>query len=524
MDRTCDFLVIGSGIAGLGYALRVARTGRRVVLVTKSELSDTNTLYAQGGIASVTYPPDSFERHVEDTLAAGAYKNDREAVEIVVRSAPEAIRQLVEWGVRFDQDQDGRYELAREGGHSQHRILHHKDDTGKEIELRLAEQVRRHPNIEVLEHHFVVDLLTQHHLGKLVKRSIPGTECYGAYLLKLGTQEVSLLRARITVLATGGVGNVYHTTTNPLGATGDGIALVHRAKGLIQNMEFIQFHPTSLYNPGERPSFLISEAVRGFGATLRLKDGREFMQKYHPMGSLAPRDVVARSMDNEMKISGDEYLYLDMTHLEAEAVKAHFPNIYQKCLSRGIDMTREYVPVVPAAHYCCGGVKVDLSGETSIRHLYAIGETACTGLHGANRLASNSLIEAVVFGQRAARHALSVVDDIQLQEGLPAWDYKGTSHPEEMVLITQSLKEVQQIMSNYVGIVRSNLRLERAMHRLQIIYEETEHLYRRSTLSKNLCELRNMITVSYLIIKQAQQLHESVGLHFSLDYPKLKNR
>lgn len=518
MDRSCDFLVIGSGIGGLSYALKVADHGR-VILVTKSELSDTNTFHAQGGIASVTYPPDDFDQHIEDTMVAGAFKNNREVVELVVRSAPEGIRQLMEWGVDFDQDQSGRYELAREGGHSRHRILHHKDYTGAEVENRLVERVLAHPNIEILEKHFVVDILTQHHMGKLVKRSIPGTECYGAYVLELATKQVSLIRAKVTVLATGGVGNVYHTTTNPVGATGDGIALVHRAKGIIENMEFIQFHPTSLYNPGERPSFLISEAVRGFGAILRTQKGEEFMHKYHPMGSLAPRDIVARSMDNEMKISGDDYLYLDLTHADAEAAKAHFPNIYKKCLSLGIDMTREYIPVVPAAHYCCGGVKVDLNGETSINRLYSVGETASTGLHGANRLASNSLIEAVVFADRAARHSLSVVDELTLQEGLPGWDYEGTSHPEEMVLITQSLKEVQQIMSNYVGIVRSNLRLERAMHRLQIIYEETEHLYRRSTLSKNLCELRNMITVSYLIIKQAQQLKESVGLHFSIDYP-----
>lgn len=510
--------MIGSGIAGLSYALKVADHGR-VILATKSYLSDTNTYHAQGGIASVMYAPDDFEQHVEDTMQAGAFQNNRKVVELVVRNAPEQIKQLIRWHVDFDTAPDGRYELAREGGHSQSRILHHKDYTGAEIENRLVELVRQHPNIEILEEHFVVDLLTQHHLGKLVKRSIPGTECYGAYLLELGTKDVYLVRSKVTILATGGVGNLYHTTTNPLGATGDGIALVHRAKGFIENMEFIQFHPTSLYNPGERPSFLISEAIRGFGAILRTKDGKEFMHKYHPMGSLAPRDIVARSMDHEMKVSGDEYLYLDLTHLDPEATKAHFPNIYQKCLSVGIDMTQEFIPVVPAAHYCCGGVKVDMNGETSIRRLYSIGETACTGLHGANRLASNSLIEAVVYAEQAARHSLSVIDELTLQEGLPEWDYKGTSHPEEMVLITQSLKEVQQIMSNYVGIVRSNIRLERAMHRLQIIFEETEHLYRRSTLSKNLCELRNMIAVGYLIIKQAQQMKVSVGLHFSLDYP-----
>lgn len=514
-------MVIGTGIAGLSYALKVADAGR-VILVTKSLLNDTNTYHAQGGIAGVTCSPDDFEQHIEDTIICGSHKNNREVVEMVVRNGPKQIKQLAQWGVNFDRTSDGNYELAREGGHSQHRILHHKDFTGAEIENRLIDLVRSHPNIEILERHFAVDLLTQHHLGKLVKRSLPGTECYGAYLLQLDTRDVITVRARITVLATGGIGNIYHTTTNPSGATGDGIALVHRAKGVIENMEFIQFHPTSLYNPGERPSFLISEAVRGFGGILRTQDGVEFMNRYHHMGSLAPRDVVARSIDNEMKIRGDEFVYLDVTHRPSELTRDHFPNINQKCQSIGIDITKEFIPVVPAAHYCCGGVKVNLDGETSISRLYALGETASTGLHGANRLASNSLLEAVVYADRAADDSLLRFKTIELQNGLPAWDYKGTSHPEEMVLITQNVKEMQQIMSNYVGIVRSNLRLERAMHRLQIIYDETEHLYRRSTLSKHLCELRNMITVGYLIIKQAQMLKESVGLHYSLDYPLLE--
>ncbi len=519
MNRDCDFLIIGSGIAGLSYALQVADQGR-VILVTKGELRDTNTYKAQGGVSAVTYAPDSFEQHIEDTMTCGSGKNNREVVELVVRNAPEAIGRLIGWGVNFDRvPETGLYELAREGGHSQSRILHHKDYTGAEIENRLAERVEQHPNIEIWERHFAVDLITQHHLGKLVKRSIPGTECYGAYVLELGTSEVVTVRSRITALASGGVGNIYDTTTNPAGATGDGIAMVHRAKGIIENMEFIQFHPTSLYNPGERPSFLISEAVRGFGAKLRTQDGVEFMYKYHPMGALAPRDVVARSIDYEMKLRGDEYAYLDLTHLPPEATREHFPSINAKCLSIDIDMTRDMIPVAPAAHYCCGGVRVDTDGQTSLNRLYCIGEAASTGLHGANRLASNSLVEAVVYAERAARHSLHVFRELELQDGLPDWDYKGTSHPEEMVLITQSTKEMQQIMSNYVGIVRSNLRLERAMDRLQIIYEETEHLYRRSTLSKRLCELRNMITIGYLIIKQAQQLKESIGLHFSLDYP-----
>lgn len=513
-----DFLVIGSGAAGLGFALKAAGHGK-VTVVTKAAVNDSNTSFAQGGISSVTYEPDSFEQHIEDTLVCGAGKCDPEAVNLVVRRAPELIRDLVDWGARFDTNPDGTYELAREGGHSQHRILHHKDLTGAEIERTLVAQVRRHPNITVLENHFAVDLLTQHHLGELVTKHSRKIVCFGAYVLDLATNEIHTVRAKFTIVATGGVGNIYHTTTNPRVATGDGIAMAHRAKAVIQDMAFIQFHPTSLYNPGERPSFLISEALRGFGAVLRLQDGEEFMHKYHRMGSLAPRDIVARSIDHEMKIHGYEYVYLDIRHRQAQDTIDHFPNIYEKCLSIGIDITRDMIPVVPAAHYCTGGVKVNVNGETSIRRLYALGEASCTGLHGANRLASNSLIEAMVYSDQAARHAIAQLGGKSLQEGIPYWNDEGTSSPEEMVLITQNAKEMQQIMSNYVGIVRSNLRLERAMRRLNIIWHETEELYGKTTLSQPLCELRNMITVGYLIIKQAQHLHESVGLHYSTDCP-----
>jgi L-aspartate oxidase len=518
MNIQTDFLVVGSGVAGLCYALRAAEHGR-VTIVTKGEIAETNTSKAQGGICCVTYPPDTFAKHIEDTLVCGAGLCDPKAVERVVTGAPRGIRELTGWGVHFDKTPEGRYELAREGGHSENRILHHKDITGQEIERALVSQVKRHKNIVVLEHHFAVDLLTQHHLGQLVTKTSTDIDCYGAYVLDLKTQSVATVTAKITVLATGGVGNIYHTTTNPPVATGDGIAMVHRAKGATENMEFIQFHPTALFNPGERPSFLITEAMRGFGGVLRLKDGSEFMQKYHPMGSLAPRDVVARSIDNELKISGEEHVWLDITHKDPAAVIDHFPNIYKKCLSIGIDITKDMIPVVPAAHYCCGGAKVDLNGESSIRHLYVLGETSCTGLHGANRLASNSLIEAVVYADFAAAHSIAALPAIAFQTAIPEWDYEGTSHPEEMVLITQNYKELQQIMSNYVGIVRSNLRLERAMRRLDNIFRETEELYRRSTLNQSLCELRNMITVSFLIIRQAQQMKQSVGLHYSLDYP-----
>ncbi len=518
MNIETDFLVIGSGAAGLSYALKVAGQGR-VVIVTKGDIAECNTDFAQGGIASVMYEPDDFEKHIQDTLTCGAGICDRAAVEQVVRQAPAQIKQLIAWGAKFDKDATGRYELAREGGHSENRILHHQDITGHEIERKLIRQVKRHPNIEVLEHHFAVDILTQHHLGKLVKKNTPDITCYGAYVLNLKNREIYTILSKVTVLATGGVGNIYHTTTNPLVATGDGIAMVHRAKGMVSGMEFIQFHPTSLYKPGERPSFLISEAMRGFGAKLRLQDGSEFMKKYHPMGSLAPRDVVARGIDRELKISGEEFVYLDITHKNPLDVINHFPNIYRKCLTEDIDLTKDMIPVVPAAHYCCGGVKVDLNGQSSIRRLYALGETSCTGLHGGNRLASNSLIEAVVYADAAARHSMVSIDGIELQRDIPAWDYEGTAVPEEMTLITQNYKEMQLIMSNYVGIVRSNLRLERAKRRLEVIFKETEELYLKSTLSQSLCELRNMIAVGYLIIKQAEERHQSVGLHYSSDYP-----
>ena len=518
MTIECDFLVLGSGIGGLGFALQAAEQGK-VVIATKAELEECNTSYAQGGMACVTYAPDSFEKHINDTIVCGSGLCDPKAVEMVVTKAPENVKKLIDWGTKFDKTSEGRYELYREGGHSENRILHHKDLTGAEVERALIRRVKRHPNIEILENRFAVDILTQHHLGKLVKKSTPDITCYGAYVLDLKREKVDTVLARVTVLATGGVGNIYHATTNPRVATGDGIAMVHRAKGVIDNMEFIQFHPTALYNPGERPSFLISEAMRGFGGILRLQNGKEFMHKYHPMGSLAPRDVVARSIDHEMKISGDDYVFLDITHKEHDDIVAHFPNIYEKCLSIGIDITKEMIPVSPAAHYCCGGVKVGFDGRTSIGNLYAVGEVSSTGLHGANRLASNSLIEALVYASQAAGHALPLFRDIELCSDIPQWDYEGTSIPEEMVLITQNYKEMQQIMSNYVGIVRSNLRLERARKRLEIIFKETEELYLRSTLSQSLCELRNMIAVGYLIIKQAQQMKQSVGLHYSLDYP-----
>ncbi len=379
--------------------------------------------------------------------------------------------------------------------------------------------MRRHPNITVLEHRFAIDLLTQHHLGEFVTRHTRGLACFGAYVLNLETNEMETMLARFTVVATGGCGNIYSSTTNPVVATGDGIAMCHRAKAITENMEFIQFHPTSLYNPGEKPNFLITEAMRGFGAILRLQNGEEFMDRYHPMKSLAPRDVVARAIYREMTKRGEDYVYLDVTHKDPDQVRRHFPNICEKCRSIGIDITRQWIPVTPAAHYCCGGVKVDADGQTSVRRLYALGETSCTGLHGANRLASNSLIEAVVYADRAARHASERLDRTEFQEGIPDWDFEGTRHTEEMLMIIQSKREMQQIMSNYVGIVRSNLSLKRAMRRLEILWQETEELYARTKPNRDLCELRNMIAVAYLVIKQGREIKESVGCHYNMDFP-----
>ena len=516
-----DFLVIGSGSAGLSFALKAAEKGT-VTIVTKGELVECNTNYAQGGICSVTYQPDTFEKHIEDTLVCGAGMCDREAVELVVRNAPEAIESLIGWGTRFDKNEKGEFDLHREGGHSEHRILHHADLTGAEIERALIESVKAHPNITILEHHFAIDLLTQHHLGEIVTRHTRGLACFGAYVLDTETDEIKTILAKFTVVAAGGCGNIYNTTTNPTVATGDGIAMCHRAKAITKNMQYIQFHPTALYHPGERPSFLITEAMRGYGAILKLQNGKEFMDKYHPMKSLAPRDVVARSIDHELKIRGEEFVYLDVTHMPAEQTKAHFPNIYEKCLSIGIDITKQMIPVCPAAHYCCGGVVVDSNGQSSIRRLYVIGESSCTGLHGANRLASNSLTEAVVYADRAAKHSLSLLEKVDFQEGIPEWDFEGTAEAEEMVLVLQNRRELQAIMSNYVGIVRSNLRLERAMKRLAIIWQETEGLYNRTKPCRELCELRNMTAVAYLTIKQARECKQSVGLHYTIDYPPQK--
>lgn len=519
MIRKFDFLVIGSGIAGMSYALKVAHKGK-VALVCKTTLDEANTRFAQGGVASVTNTLlDNFDKHIEDTLIAGDFISDRAAVEKVVCEAPGQIQELVNWGVNFDKTENGDYDLHREGGHSEFRILHHADDTGAEIQRGLMEAVRRNPNIEILENHFAVEIITQHHLGVRVTRRTPDIECYGAYILNPETGKIDTYLSKITLMATGGTGAVYATTTNPDIATGDGIAMVYRAKGKVKDMEFVQFHPTALYHPGEtHPAYLITEAMRGYGGILRLPDGSEFMQKYDERLSLAPRDIVARAIDNEMKIHGLDHVCLDVTHKDPEETRHHFPNIYAKCLSIGIDITKEYIPVTPCAHYMCGGIKVDLDAQSSIRRLYAVGECSCTGLHGGNRLASNSLIEAVVYADAAAKHSLNVIDEYTFNEKVPEWNDEGTMSNEEKVLISQDMKEVEQVMSTYVGIVRSDLRLHRAWERLDLLYEETEDLFKRVKATKDICELRNMINVGYLITRQALERKESRGLHYTIDY------
>lgn len=516
-----DFLVIGSGIAGLTYALKTAKhfPDKTIIVITKTDAEETNTKYAQGGIAGVMDKvKDSFDKHIIDTEIAGDGLCNKKTVEIVVKEGPERIKEIIEYGAEFDKDEKGNYIMGREGGHSEFRIIHHKDVTGKEIERALLEEVKQTKNIKLINHYFVIDIITQHHLGYLVTKSTPDITCFGVYVLNLHNNQIEKILSKITLLATGGNGQAYRTTTNPRIATGDGIAMMYRAKGRIENMEFIQFHPTALFEPGISPSFLITEAVRGDGGILRNKNGEAFMEKYDERKDLAPRDIVARAIDNEMKKAGTEHVYLDCKHFSKENFIHHFPNIYERCLSIGIDVTKQMIPVSPAAHYSCGGIKTNEWGQTSIKNLYACGECASTGLHGANRLASNSLLEAMVFGHRSFLDSCTKVNDINFENHIPDWNEKGTSDPKEMILITQSLKELQQVMSDYVGIVRTDTRLHRAMKRLDLLFTETEELYRSTKVSPQLCELRNLITVGYLIVKAAEFRKESRGLHYNTDH------
>lgn len=518
-----DFLVIGSGIAGLTFAIKTAKRfpEKTITILTKTNTDETNTKYAQGGIAVMSgNGDDSFGKHIDDTLIAGDGLCNQEVVDIVVKEGPDRVQEIIEWGTQFDKDSEGQYLQGKEGGHSEFRILHYKDITGFEIERALLEELKKYPNIAVHNHWFVIDIITQHHLGYLVTKSTADIECYGVYALNLSTGKNEKILARITVMASGGVGQVYRTTTNPYIATGDGIAMVYRAKGRIENMEFIQFHPTAMYQPNKHQSFLITEAVRGDGGILRNQQGVAFMAHYDERKDLAPRDVVARAIDSEMKRSGTEFVYLDCRHMDHEQFLHHFPNIYEECKRHGIDTFETMIPVAPAAHYCCGGIQTNVHGRSSINYLYACGECASTGLHGANRLASNSLLEALVFAHRCAEDAALQLDSTSFKTAVPDWDASGTNDPKEMILITQSLKELQNTMSDYVGIVRNDVRLIRAMKRLDLLFEEMEQLYRETTLSPQLCELRNLITIGYLIVKSAQLRHESRGLHYSTDYPQ----
>lgn len=519
-----DVLVIGSGIAGLTFALEVAEQCS-VVIITKKEKAESNTNLAQGGIAAVISPDDSFELHIKDTLECGVGLCHEDAVEILVKEGPDRLKNLMHLGVQFTQKQ-GLLELGREGGHSRNRIVHAKDLTGREIERALLHRIAEHPNITVFENHISIELITEHHLHKSIQKNSP-IHCWGAYVLDVAGGRVKKFLAKCTILSTGGLGQVYRHTTNPLIATGDGFAMAYRAGAKLANMEFIQFHPTTLYDTkalegsNRQPVFLISEAVRGFGAALVTKNGQEFMQKYDARGSLAPRDVVARAIDSELKKRGDDYVFLDLSHLNAEKVKEHFPHIYQTCLTRyKLDITKERIPVVPAAHYSCGGVVVDLWGRTTIRNLYSCGEVSMTGVHGANRLASNSLLEAIVFSHRAGLDTKKVISSQDISFPLiPDWDESGTFNAEEWVLIEHDRKEVQQIMWDYVGIVRSNLRLERAHRRIKLIRNEIEEYYKKTKLTEGLIELRNIALVADLIIQCAMLRKESRGLHYTTDYP-----
>lgn len=515
-----DVLVIGSGIAGLSYALKIAirYPDAKITIVTKANQDETNTKYAQGGVAVVTdFINDSFDKHIQDTLIAGDGICKLDAVEAVVKEAPARIQEIVDWGVRFDKDDKGTFDLGREGGHTENRIVHHKDITGWEIERALLEAIKSFSNIKILTHHFVVDLITEHHLGDEKKDEIT---CYGAYILDLESQQVHRLLAKVTLLATGGVGHVYKNTTNPIIATGDGIGLAGRAGASISGMQFIQFHPTAFYSPLDGQLFLISEAVRGFGAKLRTSDGELFMHKYDDREELASRDIVARAIDNEMKLRGDDFVYIDCRHLDQEKFLEHFPNIYEKCKKEGYEMFTELVPVVPASHYLCGGIDVDLDGKTSIENLFAVGECSNTGLHGANRLASNSLLEAMVFGHRAALKSVELLtkDAFSIYNyQFPEWNAEGMKVQEELVMISYFRKQLQAMMSELVGIVRSNERLQIAKIRIIEIEKMVKEIYNFSIISPKLLELRNLVDVAKLIIEQSIQQKENKGTFYNKD-------
>ena len=515
-----DVLIIGSGIAGLSFAIKVARRfpDHTVTVITKSDDSESNTKYAQGGIAVVLDEiTDSFEKHIADTLRAGDGLCDPDIVELVVREGPERLDEIITWGIEFDQDASGKFALGREGGHTARRIIHYKDVTGLQVEKGLLKQIELLPNVTLLSHHFSIDLITEHHFQRRISRPEPGITCYGAYVLDEQSCRIEKYVARVTLLATGGSGQVYRTTTNPVIATGDGVAMAYRAMARVRDMAYIQFHPTAFYSQDDNPAFLITEAIRGHGAYLRTRDGERFMLRYDDRGELASRDIVAQAIDHELITRGDECVYLDCTHFDKDVIDSHFPNIYSKCLSKGIDITREWIPVVPAAHYQCGGIEVNEYGATSINNLYACGECSRTGLHGANRLASNSLLEAIVFAHRCFLDLEGRLEDIRIPDNIPDWNAEGTIVPKEQILITHNRKELRDLMSDYVAIVRSNDRLTRALKRTRILFEETERMYQSAVLSPQLCELRNLITVAYLITTDSLDKKENKGTFFNMD-------
>lgn len=518
-----DVLVIGSGISGLSYAVKIAltRPETKITIITKSDDEESNTKYAQGGVAVVTdFSKDSFEKHIADTLRAGDNECKRETVEIVVKEGPERIREMVEWGTNFDKNDAQTFDLGREGGHTENRVVHYKDITGAEMERALLKSVEGLDNVELLNHHYVIDLITEHHIPNesFDKYNL---NCYGAYVLDMKTQQIKKMSAKITLMATGGCGHVYKNTTNPIIATGDGIGLAHRAKAKISGMQFIQFHPTAFYSNRAGQLSLISEAVRGFGAKLRTKSGEPFMHKYDEREELASRDIVARAIDSEMKLRGDDYVCLDCRHLDHKKFMEHFPNIYQQCKDDGFDMFTDLIPVVPASHYLCGGIDVDLFGQSTIKNMFAVGECSNTGLHGANRLASNSLLEALVFAHRAALKTVERLtsDDFNHTNlnKVPEWNQEGMKVNEEMVLLNYLRKELQALMSDLVGIVRSNKRLKLAKQKEEEIYRSVKEIYNFSILSPQLSELRNLVSVAFLIINQSIEQKENKGAFYNKD-------
>lgn len=515
-----DYLVIGTGIAGLSFALKAAEVGS-VTVITKKESQESNTNYAQGGIASVLSPEDSFDLHAKDTLDAGAGLCRKDVVDLVVEAGPRMVQELVDWGVRFTRETKKGEPLAlgREGGHSMNRIAYSADLTGREIERALTEAVAAHPNIRQFEHHAAIDLITEHHLFGSEAISDGAIHCYGCYVLDARSAEVVQFVARATILCSGGAGQIYEHSTNPKIATGDGIAMAYRAGASVGNFEFVQFHPTTLYCPGAN-SFLISETVRGHGGVLVNKAGEHFMEGMHPLSSLAPRDIVARAIDSEMKKSGEPCVFLDITHIAADEITERFPNIYNRCLAYGIDITTDLIPVVPAAHYACGGVFTDTWGRTDIKGLFASGEVACTGLHGANRLASNSLLEALVFSDRALVAASDLINQSKALPKAPDWEDDDVFNAEEWVILKHDREEVRKLMWDYVGIVRTNFRLKRAARRIGVIAQEVEAFYKRTKLTEALLELRNLTTVAALTVRCALRRKESRGLHYNADCPE----